>query len=345
MRHLPALDGIRFFAFLLVFIHHAHVADVPILGWIKRLGWVGVELFFVLSAFLLFRNLAGEFSKRGTIDTGQFFSRRFLRIYPAMFLFATGALLLALASGTADSVWSRYLGVVTLTDNIATAFLGYNTVLPWSAHLWTLGFEFQYYLAIPALFLLSRQSPRLFAVIAVSISVAGLVLRIWAVSVGAKHPFIWVLPFLRPDSILVGMALALAYERRRPPPTSVLVAVVAVSAIVLSLSPPIGTGSVDTYLYPAMALLFGSLVWLVLSNPLLQKLLQFPAVAYLGQISFGLYVYHLAAIAVASRLAPPELETPLALCLTVAVAVASYHLLEKPILRLHRPRVDLKKAA
>jgi peptidoglycan/LPS O-acetylase OafA/YrhL len=83
--YLPAVDGLRFFAFLMVFLFHFE-EPFELDAWqgFERVGWVGVEIFFVISGFLMFYLLEREWEATGKIRIGQFYLRRVLRIYPLM---------------------------------------------------------------------------------------------------------------------------------------------------------------------------------------------------------------------------------------------------------------------
>ncbi|QKC86358.1 acyltransferase family protein [Mesorhizobium sp. NZP2077] len=93
-------DGLRFLAFAMVFFFHFQAPSrYTALVMVQRRGWVGVEIFFALSSFLLFRLLEQEQARTGRISISQFFIRRLLRIYPLMVLFPL-AMLLVMARRT-----------------------------------------------------------------------------------------------------------------------------------------------------------------------------------------------------------------------------------------------------
>ncbi len=85
--YLPEVDGLRFFAFLLVFIHHFRVSENVFFKYLHEFGWVGVDLFFLLSAFLLTYLLRREYSEKNNINIRFFFIRRVLRIWPLYFIY------------------------------------------------------------------------------------------------------------------------------------------------------------------------------------------------------------------------------------------------------------------
>jgi len=146
---LPELDGLRFIAFLLIFIHHSSTQGVAIFREIKTIGWLGVEIFFCLSAFLLTRLLLRERDQFGTVDVYKFFMRRILRIWPLYFTYVILAIILSvywhvITSGNLH----RIVGLLTFTDNFFAAFQGFNPIR-FTGHLWTISYEEQFYLCLP----------------------------------------------------------------------------------------------------------------------------------------------------------------------------------------------------
>jgi len=197
--YFPAVDGLRFVSFLLVFILHLD-PKISALALPGQYGWVGVEVFFAISSFLFFTLLDREFALFGKINILKFFYRRALRIYPLMFLFAT--LMLVLGSGGGRAI-ARYIGIVTLSDNYMVAIDGFSFIIPFTGHLWTLSYEFQIYLLIPLAFLIYKALGReRFLVVVGGVWALSFAARAGFILLDAKHPLIWVTPFLRPESTL-----------------------------------------------------------------------------------------------------------------------------------------------
>ncbi|MER8720019.1 acyltransferase [Mesorhizobium sp. M0138] len=293
--YLAPLDGLRFFAFLAVFFHHMSDFTVSaVLDKMHNYGWVGVELFFLISSFLFFHLLDAEYVKTGGIGVRNFFVRRFLRIYPLMILFPIAMLVI---HGSPDgNGYFRLAGLALFLDNAVAWFKSYNLSIPNTAHLWTLSFEFQVYLLIPFVFLAYRRFGKtVFLGALLTVFVYCFLARMTVYSLGASHPIIWVTPFLRPESVLCGMALYIL----RPQwhwGFSIAVAVVAGAAF-LSLAPPWVSPVASAFSYPLAALMFGGLVDAGLRAPLLATVLSATPLRFLGRISYGLYVYHFAVIA------------------------------------------------
>ena len=118
----PQLDGLRFFAALLVFVHHSNpLPGVP--HFVRIWGWVGVDLFFVLSAYLLTRLLRAEIERSSAANIGHFFIRRICRIWPLYWGFVSAMLLVAymtMPTGFGQALW-EWFSHIAFFNNIYTA--------------------------------------------------------------------------------------------------------------------------------------------------------------------------------------------------------------------------------
>jgi peptidoglycan/LPS O-acetylase OafA/YrhL len=138
--YLPELDSLRFFAFLAVFICHCFALAGREGAW-SDVGSFGVDLFFVLSAYLITELLLRERRSRGRFDLGRFYARRILRIWPLYFTFLAGAEL-------AGAVPQGDLAPLALfAGNFAYAAWGPPGLAVSS--LWSLSVEEQFYLVWP----------------------------------------------------------------------------------------------------------------------------------------------------------------------------------------------------
>jgi peptidoglycan/LPS O-acetylase OafA/YrhL len=372
--YLPQLDGLRFLAFVLVFLHHLKLPPAGSMadGWatpwltLRAFGWLGVELFFVLSAFLMTSLLLREQRARGTIAVGRFFIRRILRIWPLYFFtLALGFAALPLVAYSTFGTSAHHALVATyllpyalFLGNFAVAIAGYpgGFAMPSLALLWTISFEEQFYVTLPFLLLLlatARASTWLKLLGAVALF--GLAVRVALLLLPVPpHPATWVIPIARPDSFVVGMLLALAIDRQLPVlrpwagrgPLAVALAVALLVGV--ALFPDIDSGSWHRlWQYPAVAVGFGALLLaLCAGRGLAPRVFASRPLVALGRISYGLYVYQLLALELAShlfaRFVPDAGRVPLAawaaeclvgLTLTIAFAAASYRWLERPFLR------------
>ncbi len=178
-KYIPALDGLRGLAILAVFFHHygaggidSSAAAVRWIATVCGLGWSGVDLFFVLSGFLITGILYD--TRNDPAYYRKFYARRTLRIFPIYYLFAAIALLIVPLSA-----WHK-------GDIFFLVYLGYPAALTWPAlvsvliritHLWSLSVEEQFYMLWPWLICRLRTPSRILILRAAAI-VASLVLRI-----------------------------------------------------------------------------------------------------------------------------------------------------------------------
>jgi peptidoglycan/LPS O-acetylase OafA/YrhL len=353
--YFPELDGLRFIAFLLVFIHHAPATHQPIVSFIHAFGWIGVDLFFALSAFLFVKLLSREFHRTGTISAKKFYIRRGLRIWPLYFMFCIVMILPIDIFGPVAFLSSRAVGLFTFADNILTARSNYNPI-HFTAHLWTISYEEQFYLVIPVLLLFLFRSSRSRVVTFLSASTFVLiVVRATLIHLlRTPHPAIWVLPVTHFESIVLGIVVGLGgfdVLFSRFPAILVLACGLFSGWLMTRLGPIEGIRWNLMISYPLIGLSTSLIVYFVFRTGQApwMKWLSFGPFVYLGKISYGLYVYHLLGLFLGRQLVErqPFLQSGffysgyVATCLaslsiTIAISSASYLLIEKPFLRLKK---------
>ncbi len=337
-RYMPQLDGLRTYAVALVcLLHWVRLGYLP---W----GKLGVNLFFVLSGFLITRILLNTRSRgaQGSRlhEIRIFYVRRYLRITPVFY--ATLAILFVTGSIIIHNTLTWHLFYLS---NFLFASMGPS--LEYVSHFWSLAVEEQFYLVWPwiVIFLPERY---LRAGILTLIAAAPLFRFLTA---ALNLPLVGALPIASFDTL--GMGAYLAYlgwkEDRtgvpfdRKPFGWIAAAAMAVFALIAGLNIQGNAGLVfleDT----TMAGFFG---WLVLSaskgfRGKFAYVVGNPVVLYLGKISYGLYIFHNLMPYVVTRLAKiPQLSSflahgnavriPLYIILTVAVSAGSWHFFERPI--------------
>jgi peptidoglycan/LPS O-acetylase OafA/YrhL len=348
----PELDLLRFLAFFMVFLSHVVPGDeaffaqahVPasIAYWIIGMaagGAFGVDLFFVLSSFLITTLLLREHDACGTVDVSSFYVRRILRIWPLYFAFLLGLVPLVHRFVPGDSMPAPYiLAFSLLAGNWACVRWGYPHSV--AGHLWSVSIEEQFYCSWP---LIVRRWPDHIVVIAATLMAIAVVTRFWLVAGGAVHPQIWCNTLARLDPIACGAVLAVCARRKRLELSPWMrMTLMLGGTVVLTTAGRfadfVGVNALITF--PAVAVACGALLSSVLGlrlpsgrAPIIR------AFMYLGRISYGSYIFHpmfVAVLGVASAHAPIERTARIAAALlaTIATAAASHHCFEQPFLRL-----------
>lgn len=361
----PEIDGLRALAVTLVILVHAFPKYL-------QNGYIGVDIFFVISGFLITGILLAQL-RDGSFSLRDFYIRRANRLFPALIALLIACIGFGWLALTANEFKMLGRSIAAGAGFLANInFLsegGYwdiSAVLKPLLHLWSLGVEEQFYLAWPLLlWAVWKWRFNLPLVLGGVISVS----LIWNLrSTVVNQPAAFYLPFSRFWELLAGGALAYATilpsERMRmhgASKSSILSVGPVVSHIIRGMSP-------DVYAYMGLALIITALVqnyspedfpgWHaippVLGTVLIiaagskawlnSRLFSNSGVVYVGLISFPLYIWHWPLLTFARILDNGELSAGsrnVALVLTVALAMATYHLLERPI-RLNPSRRGLK---
>lgn len=338
--YLKPLDGLRALAVALVFVFHA-APDV------LHGGYVGVDVFFVLSGYLITTLLMSEWGITGRLDLPRFYARRAIRLYPALLL------LLVLAIPTA--LWLGQRGVggdvaagITYTSDFWS--LRNTDHVHGLGQLWSLAVEEQFYLIWPlALLLLLRLAPpRRMHVIAAAVAVC-VVLKAVAFDLGGWQAAYFT-PWGSADELLVGAALALGYPQSSPslrrrlgsPGIGALgIAVVLTSAGVLrEVQDPRAYRGGLLVVALASACVIAHVVASDQSGPL-SMLLSIRVMRWGGQRSYGIYLFHLLALDVAAQApGPRSLRIGSGLLLAFVLAEISYRAVEMPTRKSLRPRLQ-----
>ena len=334
----PALDGIRGLAIAAVVAFHSF-------GW-PAAGYLGVDLFFVLSGFLITTLLLEERLEQGRVSLRDFYARRALRLLPALIVMLV--VVVAFAGGRAVATGNEHhLGRILV---MALAGLGYatNLVLATSAnsvpslgHLWSLATEEQFYLLWPptlALVLLGRRRGAL-AILALALGLV--VFRQFALQgSGVPGYRLDFAPDTRGSSIIIGCIVAVFWRAQRPrPPRLAALGLVFATWLILF--------DVGRHLYEGGLVIFGAAAALFIlraldPSTLEARVLSVPPLVALGRISYPLYLWHVPVLVglgviVPGRLAAGGLARQLVgVVLAIVLAMLSYRFVEKPFLRRKR---------
>jgi peptidoglycan/LPS O-acetylase OafA/YrhL len=351
-RHVPSLDGLRTVAMIFVLVYHiAKTEDLPLLPG----GFVGIDLFFVLSGFLISSLLLREHADTGRIRLREFYVRRMWRLYPGLVLVcAVTAVAFVFPSPFGLEPASPLESLVALTYGMSW-WTGLE--LPGGPYLlgltWSLSVEEHFYLLWPlALLALLRRGWRTGAVVAAAVLANAYTAALYYA--GADINRLYYMPDARVAQILTGCVLAALMHRpqtleRVRAATGAVPAGVVVAGIAALLL--LGTRYDGWYWGGGMqvvgvgaAVLIGHLV--LHERGLLATTLGWRPLAVMGTWTYGIYLWHLPLI----RLAQPVLgETLLvavaAVLLSVPVAAASYYFVEQPLLKRRSLRPTPLRAA
>jgi peptidoglycan/LPS O-acetylase OafA/YrhL len=354
----PELDGLRFYAFLGVFICHTlpqgrefyrdlHLPMPWIWAAVVRSGAAGVDLFFVLSAFLITSLLLKERQKTGEVSLRLFYIRRILRIWPLYFLVVGLGVVLARTPDHGHFwyydprlPWQYIAGYLLFAANWVYAVLG--TTHSICAPLWTVSIEEQFYIVWPAIMKMLKRRGMFIAGIVVFLlatgSQVGLVMR------GAGAGYIYYGSASRCASLVLGIFLALLADRlpRITSRTRFLLVCSGFAGWIMA------SARVSDFEGPAsLRILLDRVIISLASGAILygclyshSKLVTGDWVVRLGKISYGLYVLHYLGLLLALSLFHPArgwdllAVKTLGLAVTVVLAFASYRWIESPFLRL-----------
>ncbi len=369
---IPGLDGLRGVAFLLVYGIHTDYLQI---------GWVGVQFFFVLSGFLI-TGILLDMKKylRPKEYFIKFYGRRFLRIFPLYYFYLlvmVGLTLWLLSLAYRPGYMKIFLGQVRYAFLyvydffFATRFARNSNFLD---HFWSLSVEEQFYILWPLLILLvpEKALKKLFVafiVLGPLFRLASFLIQRSGMFYFPANPvswFIYPLPFNHIDAFAFG-----AYISRYPIPQARKQFFILLGALPLigfaaqyfttgeigkisALGFPIFLDNAYQYIwgYSLLNYFFTITLYMVAKEGFFLRFLDWKPMQYLGKISYGLYVYHFPIIWFVSRIRDFGLAEPVAKALTalisfpltLLVAAASDHLMEKPIIDLKDRFFSLKRS-
>jgi peptidoglycan/LPS O-acetylase OafA/YrhL len=353
--HVPSLDGLRTPAVVAVMLFHV---GFP---YARPLGALGVDLFFVLSGFLITTLLIREHERRGQIQLVRFWGRRFLRLMPAYYTYAAFITLAILVFGWGTTATARVNGwsVDDLVVSIWFYFVNYAPISGlwsnpnWIVHLWSLAVEEQFYLIWPPVLGFALKCKR-GALIGWVLVAAIAINRVFYGDWERAHRL-----DARGLGIMLGCAVALslrgsAASRARQVigqswvRFASIAGVVALGAITMMVGRVVGEShDLSLYTEPAFELCFAALVASLYHGPAdpVSRSLSIRSVVYLGKISYGIYLYHMICqalvwdVKIAALDALPRgprylVRLAMFVGLSVGMASLSYHFLERPFLSL-----------
>jgi peptidoglycan/LPS O-acetylase OafA/YrhL len=361
LKHINALDGVRGVAILLVLFYHlfwsnTHTGNrvIDFIAQLRESCWVGVDLFFALSGFLITGILFD--SREDKHYFKNFYFRRVLRIFPlyygvilAFFLFFHGTLstekrpLYLLSVYLQNTpLWWHYMPKTTLVNSVS--------------HLWSLAVEEQFYIVWPLIVFCVRDRRKLLWVTA-SLAVAALVCRACLLVQQAPFEETYKMTICRADSLLSGALLALMVRGARE---TVLRYAAPCFWLALAICCVIGwksgnfdwetNYSINLFGYSVLAIGGAALIAMTLRpGSIASRLMSIGFLRFFGKYSYGIYVFHQIAWTfsaggvalflknyIHSKVLFHILSTVIELGITIPIAVLSFHFFETPFLRLKK---------
>lgn len=314
-RHLPALDGLRAMAVLMVIAHNVHLLDhtphvttaSKLLTMLMDFGWVGVTLFFVLSGYLITGILLDARGQAGALF--KFLARRGLRIFPLYYaLLALMLIVLPALGGQPDLAeqngW-RQLWFWTYTMNWS-GFFNPDWAPAGLPHLWSLAVEEQFYLLWPLLILGVSSAKRAFW-LAMVVAGGSALIRAWMVIEGMDHGLVYEWTITRLDALAMGGAAAALWRwpqaRQWVDINWRLLSAAVAMVFVLGFVATKGLGRTSD-----AGQIWGFFIWALVCSWLVYglaardmgdapaggftRLMRAPALMRIGQVSYGMYLFH-----------------------------------------------------
>ncbi len=349
----PGLDLLRALAIVVVVIYHAALFGFKLPGRVDRFGWIGVDLFFVLSGYLIGGQLLAPLAHGRPIDLRRFFARRALRIIPAYFvILAVYAFLPSWREYPEISpLWKFVFSVQNIDLHGGTAF----------SHAWSLAVEDQFYLLLPIILILVSRWRRARFIIPCAIVLGGIVLRAFlawqnlaetGVSFRGFQTWIYYPTWTRLDPLVFGVALA-AIEKFRPQGWRRLMNLApwlllpGLALIVYALY--LGEGdyvavAAAIWQFPLIALGMAALLVCAVSPRLILRRVKIPGAAFIASIAYSAYltqklvIHFVAQFCSSHNIALTSAAALLGVELCVyAVATILFLAVERPFLQLrHR---------
>ncbi|MFN9622460.1 MAG: acyltransferase family protein [Cyanobacteriota bacterium] len=329
----PEIDGLRAFAVVAVIINHINKDLLPS-------GYLGVDIFFVISGYVITSSLAGRQSKNFLDFMTGFYERRIKRLVPALVVFVLiTAVLISFFNpdpgGALALGWKSLLGVSNVSlYRTSTDYFAQSTELNPFTHTWSLGVEEQFYLLFPFLIWFSgfgRQSangPRNLFVLVGALTLVSLIGFIYLYPRNQSAAY-FLMPF-RFWEMAAGCLLFIGFQKRarieqvleQVPPLLVVAAMVVVMFLPVSLAVPATIG---------MTVLSAILIAALKKGTAAYRLFTLEKVGYVGLISYSLYLWHWSVLSISRwTIGIHWWSVPIQIVLMVFMAFVSYTWIETP---------------
>ena len=356
-KYLPSIDSLRALAVLAVIIYHVDVNYLP--G-----GFLGVDLFFVLSGYLISSLIIKEYRKTGSLNLYNFYIRRARRLLPAVYFMITVGLVVMvlfnevlLRKSHLDAIFGYiYSSNWWYIFHKLDYFDSFGAQSPFK-HLWSLAIEEQFYMIFPLLFLLINRKKKSkdgtyklnknFLYVVLGLILVSLIAHILLFDIN-NISRIYFGTDTRAFSLLIGVVGAILYPMEKlhakvTPQQNIMYSVVSLVSIATLITVMIYTSEYNTWLYRGGFLLVAILGLIVIissgkQHTLMSRLLSFKPVVFIGKISYSLYLWHFPVLVLTTPVSeignPNIIFVILRVILTFVLASASYVFVETPIRKL-----------
>lgn len=342
---IPSLDGARAVSVVIVLLGHL-VLPARLVG----VSALGLDIFFLISGFLITRLFFAEAKETGDVNLGLFYLRRLLRLYPVLVAYMGLVLVVLTIRGAPldilqiTSVFFYFLNYLMAHQE----FNGISSSFP-NGVLWSLSVEEHFYLFAPLAFVLLRGRPGAMIRFAIGVCLASLILRYVYVTVWPgieKTLWIYRHSETRADSIAFGMLLASLCETQWG--RNLIARLITRTGVVFAALVLLGSYAIrDPYFQNTLRFtiqglaLMPLLAAVVFGQPFrfANQLLNASPVRWVGRLSYSLYIWHGGVMFLFGWwlvTLTPAAEIPAHIALTFALAIVSYYVIEKPALRLRK---------
>ncbi len=356
-KYLPSIDSLRAIAVIAVIIYHIDANYLP--G-----GFLGVDLFFVLSGYLISSLIIKEYKSTGTVNLYNFYVRRARRLLPAVYFMITVVLIIiTLFNGVLlkKSYLDALFGYIYSSNwwyifHKLDYFDSFGSQSPFK-HLWSLAIEEQFYMFFPLIFLIFNRKSKSnnsnsklnknFIYVVLSLILVSLIAHILLFDINNINR-IYFGTDTRAFSLLVGVVGAILYpmdrlSERTTKKDNMIYSIVSLVSILVLIGIMINTSEYNTWLYRGGFLLVAILGLIVIissgkQHTLMSKLLSFKPIVFIGKISYSLYLWHFPVLVLTTPVS--EIGNPniffviLRIILTFVLAIMSYVFVETPIRKL-----------
>ncbi|MEZ0447914.1 acyltransferase family protein [Cellulomonas sp. ICMP 17802] len=328
----PALDGLRALAVLAVLAYHS-------LGELFPGGHVGVDVFFVLSGFLITGILMREVERTGSISFKAFYARRAIRLFPALVLLVAVAAVAFAVIPVGDRA-DEFRGLVAAVTYTSSPLQAAGVNLSSLGHAWSLSVEEYFYLVWPLLLLaVARWWPHRLLAGTLSITAAAVLYQA-AIGTFTSWPVdrVYYAPDTRAAQLLVGCSLAVLVARGRAVarPFMAIVAIALITAFVLveaMIGPRFYRDGGSTLVALAAAVAISAVVHQPESR--VARTLAIGPLVWIGRRSYGIYLWGPVLATIVATVVPHSAPLlPIILVLTFVVPALSFRFVEKPFLEL-----------